>query len=107
MQLVHETVLTSTYHNPSCSFWIVRRFNFNFKSMAAKMLYDVNFDGWFQLKFLLELLHTLWILGLLEEVCVVGMLKCVRDSDLTRRPYLSSLSGIVAVRGRGRSASDT
>ena len=44
MQLVHKSILGSTCHNLGCSFWISRRLNLNFKSMAAKKLYDVNFD---------------------------------------------------------------
>ena len=46
MQLVPESILTSTNNNPRCSTWISRRLNLNFKSMAAKQLYDVNFDDW-------------------------------------------------------------
>ena len=44
LPFVHKSILSSTFHNPGCSFWIVRRLNLNFKSTVAKKLYDVNID---------------------------------------------------------------
>ena len=32
--------------SPKSSFWSLRRWNFKFKSMIAKKLYDANIDDW-------------------------------------------------------------
>ena len=42
--------------------------------MGAKNLYDVNFNDWSNDCFLQELLHELWIVGLLGEVRILGKL---------------------------------
>ena len=38
--------IASFLGNPGCPFCIIRRLNFQFKSIVAKKLYDVNFDDW-------------------------------------------------------------
>ena len=46
IQFVHESPLSSGYQNPKCPFWILWGRKFDFKSMGAKYLYDVNFNDW-------------------------------------------------------------
>ena len=74
MQFVHESTLSYGYQNPRCPFWIIWRWNFDFQSMGAKHLYDVNFNAWSNKWFFQEFMHKLWIVGLLAEVCVLGIL---------------------------------
>ena len=70
VQFVNESTLSSGYQNPRCPFWIVWRWNFDFKSMGAKPLVRRELQWLVLSLFLQEMLHGLWIVGLLEDVCV-------------------------------------